>query len=580
MRKFKLAVMAIVFMGNSAFAGGLLTNTNQSINFLRNPARGGAIGIDGTYSNPAGVAFLSDGLHISVDLQNVHQERKVSTTFLPFAYGARNLVQAQAALNGGLLPKDFKGDAVAPILPSLHAAYNKGKLSLQFNFGVEGGGGKCIFTNGLPSFESNVAMLPLLSKNMDAFTTAMGLGTLGLPTVDGYNMDTYMRGRQYYFGLRFGAAYKVTDNLSVYGGIRALYGTGNYFGYVRNIQAIIGGQNVPASQTFYSGATDAVRAIGYYTAKAEDAAAAGDAAAAATYAAAAKQANVKAVMLNALGEATQDVMLNCDQEGWGFAPVLGIDYKIGRFNLAAKYEFRVAMRLMNRATNSESAANLEMLDRWKDGTTVREDTPALLTLGGQWSPIDKLRIMAGWHLYFDKDSKKYENAQKKLGGNTMEYLFGAEYDINDKLEVSAGTQFTRYKMTQEFIEDLSFNVNSYSFGFGVGYHVTDKIKLNAAYFQTNYSTFDRMSQNYNNLSAMAGKIVGSVSKTLATQQALSQGATQEQAEAIAANTATQNATLVGTALTTPNAQGVTALYGKDSFTRTNRVIGVGVEFTF
>ena len=580
MKKIMLAVMAFVFMGNSAFAGGILTNTNQSIHFLRNPARGGAIGIDGTYSNPAGVAFLSEGLHISVDLQNVHQKREVSTAFLPFAYGARNPFQSAAALNGITAPKDFKGDAVAPILPSLHAAYNKGKLSLQFNFGVEGGGGKCIFYNGLPSFESNVAMLPLLSKNMDAFTTAMGLGTLGLPTVDGYNMDTYMRGRQYYFGLRFGAAYKLTDNLSVYGGIRALYGTGNYYGYVRNIQAIIGGQSVPASQTFQAGATEAVRAIGYYTAKAEDAAAAGDAAGAAAAQGAAQQAYLKAVMLSALGEATQDVMLNCDQEGWGFAPVLGIDYKIGRFNLAAKYEFRVAMRLMNRATNSETAANLEMLDRWAEGTTVREDTPALLTIGGQYSPIDNLRIMAGWHLYFDKDAKKYDNAQKKLGGNTMEYLFGAEYDINDKLEVSAGTQFTRYKMTQEFIEDLSFNVNSYSFGFGVGYKVTDKIKLNAAYFQTNYSTFDRTTQNYNDLSSMAGKIVGGVSKTVANQQALNQGATAEQAATIAANTAATNATMVKTALTTPGAQGTSALYGKDSFTRSNRVIGLGVEFKF
>ena len=31
----------------SALAGGILTNTNQSIDFLRNPARDAAIGLDG-----------------------------------------------------------------------------------------------------------------------------------------------------------------------------------------------------------------------------------------------------------------------------------------------------------------------------------------------------------------------------------------------------------------------------------------------------------------------------------------------------------------------------------------------------
>ena len=45
----------------AVFAGGLLTNTNQSFIFGRNFARDGVIAIDGVYSNPAGVAFLGKG---------------------------------------------------------------------------------------------------------------------------------------------------------------------------------------------------------------------------------------------------------------------------------------------------------------------------------------------------------------------------------------------------------------------------------------------------------------------------------------------------------------------------------------
>ena len=39
---------------------------------------------------------------------------------------------------------------------------------------------------------------------------------------------------------------------------------------------------------------------------------------------------------------------------------------------------------------------------------------------------------------------------------------------------------------------MSFVVNSYSFGFGVGYKVSDKVTINAAYFQTNYEDYDRV----------------------------------------------------------------------------------------
>ena len=67
MKKVKLVFLfvALVSCYNSIYAGGILTNTNQNIAFLRNPARDAAIGIDGVYTNPAGVVFLDNGVHVS-----------------------------------------------------------------------------------------------------------------------------------------------------------------------------------------------------------------------------------------------------------------------------------------------------------------------------------------------------------------------------------------------------------------------------------------------------------------------------------------------------------------------------------
>ena len=50
-------------------------------------------------------------------------------------------------------------------------------------------------------------------------------------------------------------------------------------------------------------------------------------------------------------------------------------------------------------------------------------------------------------------------------------------------------QKTNYGLSDEYMNDMSFVVSSYTFGFGLGYKVTDKVKVNAAYFQTNYDTY-------------------------------------------------------------------------------------------
>ena len=107
-KKIVLALTAIMFSGNIMFAGGILTNTNQSVNFLRNPARDAAIGLDGVYSNPAGVAFLSDGLHLGFNWQYAHQTRTITSTNDLFMLGAKN---------NGLNTKEFEGVAMRPSFP-------------------------------------------------------------------------------------------------------------------------------------------------------------------------------------------------------------------------------------------------------------------------------------------------------------------------------------------------------------------------------------------------------------------------------------------------------------------------------
>ena len=69
------STIAIASLALSSFAGGLLTNTNQSAAFVRNPMRYASLETDAIYFNPAGTAFFKEGWALSANWQMVWQDR-------------------------------------------------------------------------------------------------------------------------------------------------------------------------------------------------------------------------------------------------------------------------------------------------------------------------------------------------------------------------------------------------------------------------------------------------------------------------------------------------------------------------
>ena len=461
-----LASLMLTAATTTATAGGILTNTNQSIDFLRNPARDAAIGLDGVYSNPAGVAFMPEGFYLGINWQYAHQTRTIECNNPLFALGKKN---------NGQSTKTFEGIADAPFIPSIQAAYNKGNWSLQFNFSVPGGGGACEFQDGLGSFESVVGGIANQLKPLGA---------------TGYDMDGYMQGRQYYFGFQLGAAYKITKDLSVYGGLRVLYGTATYKAKISNIMVNTANGYLDFG-SFLQGATTTVDAgISKVNAGIAQYQAAGvDVPAELTTQLAQLEGTKQS--LNSLQKYSQGVNLLCNQSSVGVAPVIGIDWRVGKFNFAAKYEAKTEIHMKNESTVNE-ASEIPAVNKFRDGEKIDEDSPAQLAVGAMWNISDDFRLNVGYHHFFDKDVKWYNNTQDLLGGGTNEYLAGAEWDLTNKLTISGGGQITRYQLTDEYMNDMSFVVNSYSLGFGFNYKAADNITLKAAYFQTNYGHYDRV----------------------------------------------------------------------------------------
>ena len=442
-KKLVLSFVFTAFGAATMMAGGLLTNTNQSASFLRQISQDATIDITSNIHNPAGAAFLSNGFHLSLNLQNAKQTREVDTTFPLFAYNFNNNKPTHF----------YKGDAYAPVIPSFQFAYVKDKWSVSANFALNGGGGKCEYDEGLGTFEALYAaqiyssVAAALGQTNAAYGSTLAFG--------GYDINAYMKGRQYYFGFAVGGTYKITNNLAGYVGLRGVYATCNYNGWVEDAKAKIVAGSSPVDAAIIS-----------------------------------------TVQQQVDGQLAQAALsLNCDQKGIGVTPIIGIDWKINEhWNVAAKYEFKTRLRLKNKTEMNDYTAQVAQsnatLGQFADGKKVASDVPAFFAVGAQYSPISKLRINAGYHFYDDCHATAYGDKHELIDGGTWEITGGAEYDICKLVTISAGWQTTNYDLSDGYMNDLSFTTSSNSVGGGVRLNVSQRTSIDLGYMQTFYSTRD------------------------------------------------------------------------------------------
>jgi len=197
--------------------------------------------------------------------------------------------------------------------------------------------------------------------------------------------------------------------------------------------------------------------------------------------------------------ALPQIELDCDQSGMGFTPIIGADLKFGKFNLGMKYEFKTNIDIENK-TKKNSGPGGAPLAGYEDGVKTPNDIPALLTAALGYEFLPTLRATVEYHHFFDKQAGMAGGKEKSLTGGTNEYLIGAEWDITKIITVSSGYQKTDFGLSDDFQSDVSFSCDSYSVGFGGAVKLSSKFTLNLAYFWTKYSDYTKdMLTGYNGL---------------------------------------------------------------------------------
>ena len=83
------------------------------------------------------------------------------------------------------------------------------------------------------------------------------------------------------------------------------------------------------------------------------------------------------------------------------------------------------------------------------------------------------------------------NRQEHLTHGTHEFLAGVEGDVNDRWTLSCGVQRTDYGLSDNYQQNTSFACDSYSIGLGAAYKISDKVRLNAGYFCSIYDDYEK-----------------------------------------------------------------------------------------
>ena len=336
----------------------------------------------------------------------------------------------------GFLDSDFNkkypGKASAPIVPALFAAYKHDRWALSAMIGIVGSGGFVKYDEGVPMF--NVPITAMMVAQKDRMPGP-------------FTLDSQMKGKQYIYGAQLNFTYKITEWLSAAVGVRASYYDGYYRGHV---VATPGEAPVPGVS----------------------------------------------------GDPLVSLQLDCDQRGWGVAPILGLDFHKGPLTVAAKYEFRTRLNIPNKTNRLEASVKGMTPEQvaalfgakmapYKDGAKTRYDMPSLLAVAVGYEFTPKFRATAEYHFFDDRHAKMAGDRQKTLKHGTNELLLGAEYDVSDVLTLSLGGQRTDYGLSDDYQQNTSFACDSYSIGLGAAVNISKKVRLNAGYFITLYSKYNK-----------------------------------------------------------------------------------------
>lgn len=427
--KKSLVILSLLASAN-AFAGSIDYLAQQDAEYFAHPAMIGKVGVSGAYYNPAGTAFLEDGLYVQLNSQTLFKTYEMDTK--------ENF--------GGL---SHESDHPSAFVPSIQIVKKEGDRSYFLHAGAAAGGGAVKYKNGISAFE-------VIGQGIeDSFNFNKEDGTPnGNNAVVDYLGGSTVNGSSYYINTTFGMAQKINSKFSIAGGLRFMYamrelnGTAHYNLYVGQ-----GMDKIP--DPYKSGDVrvdiDSERTgwgvggvLGFHYQPTEK--------------------------LNIGFKYETEVELNLDADG---------SVKTTSTNEI----FKIDKGTGSIVGNINSALEKEpVIAEWLEDD--RRNLPAMMALGVSYELTDRITLLTSGNYYFIKDANRngcYENYD-----NGYEISVGVDYKLNDKWTLMAGYQYTDTGANENTYKDTDYALDADMYGVGVKYTPDETKEFIVSYAYVDY----------------------------------------------------------------------------------------------
>ena len=435
------SLVSMAVFAEFAFASGVENKTNLSTGYLRNPSRNTENERpEAAFYNIAGTAFLKEGLWIGGGNQFVFKEysNKLDTNDY-YATGDYS----------SLGIKDYKStdDTTVWLYPDLNAVYKKGRWAIFSNFGVYAGGGSLsydegtsattlMFLQGAAKMKEAAGQYKLMAQgaaaNSDntsatAYATKAyqygELATASIKMAQDHSLDV----TSITYGIQLGAAYLVTDWLSLSAAYRYTIGTQDM------------------------------------TLKCNDP-------------------NFKTI--------NGSNKISYDAAGYGQSMVFGIHAKppvVPKLDLSLQYQ--TLSRIEYNVDNVKG--NIAQYYDITNDKNFRTDLPAVLNLGAGYHVLDNLYVSTSFNYYFNDFAHQDSILSETDYDNSWEIALGVDYRFCKYVGASIGASYGNQGTTDTSNSTFNPVLDNIVVGGGFEIYPTDQLTVSlsclyANYFDTDY----------------------------------------------------------------------------------------------
>lgn len=431
MRRIALAGLCLLLAG-AVFAGGIVTNNNQSTQYIRTMSRNASTDMDAAYYNPAGIALMDEGFAIGLSNQTIFQNREVTSDVYPHFNGSDT----------------FEGSVSALIFPNLFLAYKTGNLGLSLAFAPVGGGGSATYDDGLPSFEMMFA--GYIGAPAAVFDPA--LAPFG--NITGFSeYFASFEGSSMYLGTQANISYAVNEMLAVGLGVRYLMATNVYDGAIDVTYAADGGLGDLPPMEFR---VDAEQSGTAYTPIVS-----------------AHLTPMDGLAISFRYEHLTALELENtpgDDDNMGMFP----DSVTVHADMPAMVSCGISYDLMEKLAASLSVnyyLNTGVDWDWPDGEAAEDylDNGFEVGVGFEYALTEDMTASLGY-LFGDMGAKQEYQNDLSYTMDFSSFGFGGKYAINDQMTVDLGGFYTMYTETADALDMVKYNKSAYGGAIGFSYY--------------------------------------------------------------------------------------------------------------